>query len=131
MQRRHFISVFRSLVWGGFAMLIFGLIDRQRNKESGDTVVRFTDDLAEGVHFRENVIAVVNREQVIFLSSACTHLGCSIQKTEGDRLICPCHGSVFDFQGKVIKGPAERALETLSYQKDPATGDFLVHINRG
>jgi Rieske Fe-S protein len=46
---------------------------------------------------------------VTALSSACTHLGCTVE-AETTRLVCPCHGSTFDRAGRVLRGPAERAL---------------------
>ncbi len=39
----------------------------------------------------------------------CTHRGCQPDPV-GDRLICPCHGSEFDWEGAVLQGPAERPL---------------------
>src|ERR1019366_4066276 len=46
---------------------------------------------------------------VRFLSSTCTHLGCTVNHT-GEGFHCPCHGSTFDSEGKVTSGPAPRAL---------------------
>lgn len=43
------------------------------------------------------------------LSLLCTHLGCLVTVNE-ERISCPCHGSQFDLQGKVLKGPAARPL---------------------
>lgn len=41
----------------------------------------------------------------------CTHLGCTVAwVSEQDRFICPCHGSQYDAMGRVIHGPAKRAL---------------------
>lgn len=41
----------------------------------------------------------------------CTHLGCTVKwHEEEDRFICPCHGSQYDVQGRVIRGPAPRSL---------------------
>ena len=52
------------------------------------------------------------------LSSVCTHLGCIVQWKESgipgypDGVIaCPCHGSVFNKNGDVIRGPAPRPLD--------------------
>ena len=46
------------------------------------------------------------------LSLKCTHLGCSINwNPEKNEFICPCHSSIFDLKGNVIKSPASRPLE--------------------
>jgi cytochrome b6-f complex iron-sulfur subunit len=44
------------------------------------------------------------------LSAICTHLGCTVNRT-AKGYHCPCHGSVFNNQGKVLGGPAPRPLE--------------------
>jgi Rieske Fe-S protein len=43
------------------------------------------------------------------VSPICTHLQCVVN-IEGAQLLCPCHGSVFDRAGNVLRGPAERPL---------------------
>ncbi|CQR61088.1 FAD-dependent oxidoreductase [Streptomyces leeuwenhoekii] len=46
------------------------------------------------------------------VSSRCTHLGCLVNFNAAERAWeCPCHGSRFDTDGKVIQGPATRPLE--------------------
>lgn len=43
------------------------------------------------------------------ISSVCTHLGCNVK--HGSRgFECPCHGSQYDQNGRVISGPAPRPL---------------------
>jgi cytochrome b6-f complex iron-sulfur subunit len=44
------------------------------------------------------------------LSSVCTHLGCNV-KRGGTGFECPCHGSQYDENGKVLQGPATKPLE--------------------
>jgi len=65
------------------------------------------------VSFFENYIVVNQNETTTVLSSHCTHLGCKIMKVENGRLKCPCHGSEYDLEGKVKKGPAYKNLEIL------------------
>ncbi len=43
------------------------------------------------------------------LSPICTHQGCTVQ-IAGRYLECPCHGSVYDLEGQVVRGPAELPL---------------------
>jgi len=45
------------------------------------------------------------------IKPVCTHLGCTVQwQTEQNRFVCPCHGSQYDAQGRVLHGPAKRSL---------------------
>jgi menaquinol-cytochrome c reductase iron-sulfur subunit len=54
---------------------------------------------------------------VTVFSSICPHLGCHFNwYPEANKFICPCHGSVFSIEGKVVGGPAPRALDTLPYK---------------
>jgi Rieske Fe-S protein len=45
-------------------------------------------------------------------SPICTHQECTVEHTAGsDSIDCPCHGSTFDLEGRVLTGPAERPLQ--------------------
>ena len=50
--------------------------------------------------------------EYIAISTRCAHLGCPVRfvKAAGN-FICPCHGGVYDFEGKVIGGPPVRPLD--------------------
>jgi len=49
--------------------------------------------------------------QLSALSAVCTHLGCLVHwNTTEKSWDCPCHGSRFDPQGRVLNGPAVSAL---------------------
>ena len=51
-------------------------------------------------------------DQVIAISTRCAHLGCPVRFVRAaGNFICPCHGGVYDFEGKVIGGPPVRPLD--------------------
>jgi menaquinol-cytochrome c reductase iron-sulfur subunit len=48
----------------------------------------------------------------VAISTRCAHLGCPVNFVEAARsFVCPCHGGVYDFDGKVIGGPPVRPLD--------------------
>ncbi|MBI5084476.1 MAG: Rieske 2Fe-2S domain-containing protein [Acidobacteria bacterium] len=49
------------------------------------------------------------------VSTICTHLGCVV-KANPEGFECPCHGSRFNADGTVSRGPAPRALPWLKVQ---------------
>ena len=82
--------------------------------------VRKTITFAQLDGWREVVSAqsvYVNRladDQFEVLSAICPHLGCSVSwQQSADDFLCPCHGSVFSPDGKVVKGPSPRGMDSL------------------
>jgi cytochrome b6-f complex iron-sulfur subunit len=51
-------------------------------------------------------------EGIRAISLTCTHLGCTIEERSFG-FECPCHGSQYDLDGKVLKGPAGTKLKKL------------------
>ena len=52
------------------------------------------------------------------ISSVCTHLGCNV-KHGGKGFACPCHGSEFDENGRVVHGPAPKPLAWYALSLSP------------
>jgi len=63
----------------------------------------------------EKKIAWVVKEansKIVAFGPQCTHLACAYHwEMEAGRFICPCHGSNFSLDGKVLAGPAARPLD--------------------
>jgi Rieske Fe-S protein len=65
--------------------------------------------------------------QVRAMHSTCTHLGCRTSYDgESKRILCPCHGGVYDLYGQVIAGPPPAPLPTLATRVE--AGQVLVHL---
>jgi menaquinol-cytochrome c reductase iron-sulfur subunit len=48
----------------------------------------------------------------VAISTRCAHLGCPVRwVVAAERFVCPCHGGVYDYQGKVVGGPPVRPLD--------------------
>ena len=58
--------------------------------------------------------AAVYNDNGVFkcFSNKCTHLQCEIEWNATDKTFdCPCHGSRFNNDGTVLRGPAKRPLD--------------------
>ena len=59
---------------------------------------------------------------ITVFSPLCTHLGCGYHWDASDRKFkCPCHGSVYDIEGRVLAGPAPRPLDVLPSKVEDGT----------
>jgi len=62
------------------------------------------------------------------ISSVCTHLGCTV-KRGGPGFACPCHGSQFDDNGRVVEGPAPKPLPFYALSLSPR-GRLVVDLDK-
>jgi cytochrome b6-f complex iron-sulfur subunit len=58
------------------------------------------------------VVVLHDSAGLFALTAVCSHAGCTVG-VSGDRLPCPCHGSVFATDGRVLQGPATSPLAHL------------------
>ncbi len=85
-------------------------------------------NISNGITFLDTVIVVKNENELKIFSSKCTHLGCRIEKEENGILVCPCHGSKYSSNGKVLKGPANHSLAELPYKRNLKKGEITVEV---
>ena len=78
------------------------------------------DQIGYLIHSQSNVIVFRNGgNNLSALSMICTHQGCNVDwKKTSNSLYCPCHGSEFSAEGKVLAGPAASPLSTFEVKEE-------------
>ena len=116
-SRRKFITTLTLLLASGGLLLRY-LIPRTSGKRRVLASAAAADVPQGGaLLFRNERLALFRDDSGFYaLSLICSHLGCTVTVTE-DALSCPCHGSRFDRQGKVLTGPADRALARMKVEE--------------
>jgi len=126
-SRRTFITTLSLLLVSG-GMLVRYLTPRSAGKRRVLASAAAADVPVNGaLVFRSERIALLRDNKGWYaLSLVCTHLGCTVTVTEGE-LSCPCHGSRFDRQGRVLKGPADKPLMRLAVKER----DGVIEVTEG
>ena len=88
-------------------------------------VIAKTADVPVGSGVIVDKVVVTQPTAGVFkgFSSTCTHKGCTVDKIADGTIDCPCHGSKFNLDGSVAKGPAEKPLPT---ENITVQGDEIV-----
>jgi Rieske Fe-S protein len=88
-------------------------------------VIAKTADVPVGSGLIVDKVVVTQPTAGVFkgFSSTCTHKGCTVDKIADGTIDCPCHGSKFNLDGSVAKGPADKPLEA---QAVTVQGDSIV-----
>jgi Rieske Fe-S protein len=100
-------------------------------KENVDYPVRLVKDrlqtavatsLAEVANGEGKIVELAGEKTAVFrddqgllhaVSPVCTHMGCLVGFNTAEKTWdCPCHGSRFDKDGKILNGPAAMPLES-------------------
>jgi len=76
---------------------------------------------------RHKAIVFADETGLHAISTICTHLGCVVQWNKNG-FHCPCHGSKFDVDGRVIGGPAPKGLPWLYIEQLPS-GRLAVDVS--
>jgi glycine/D-amino acid oxidase-like deaminating enzyme/nitrite reductase/ring-hydroxylating ferredoxin subunit len=85
--------------------------DKLKNIERGKAGVIRYDGQRVGVYRDRN-------DKYYFVTTKCPHLGCKLEWNQNEMTWdCPCHGSRFDYQGRMINNPAMRDVFDSSVKK--------------
>jgi len=126
INRKKFLKYSAAAIVLPFLIIWENIVERTLKQHSSKLKITLPTDIAKGVTLFKSVIINKKDNELNILSSKCTHLGCRINKLENDKLICPCHGSQFNPDGKVINGPATSSLKKLNHKTDPKTKEIVV-----
>ncbi|MBS4539160.1 FAD-dependent oxidoreductase [Clostridium sp. D2Q-11] len=109
----------RSDIKGGIGTFIkenlnvgYEFIKGKLNLEDNDTEIttgegKVVDFKGKRVGFYRNTDG-----KTYIVDTTCTHLGCELQWNKAEKSWdCPCHGSRFSYDGKIIEGPALKELD--------------------
>ena len=134
-SRRDFLKLCTSYLLGATGILAAGAMLRFLNYDVEPAPKR-EFNIGPPSQYGENsrtllkeVPAVLVRSKSGFtaISLICTHLGCTVEE-QSDGFACPCHGSRYDSQGQVLRGPAARALRKLRVETDK-DGNLILYTD--
>jgi Rieske Fe-S protein len=121
-SRRDFLGEVWRLAGIGSSALGLGFLFRSLPPARGESrEVELTPDLlarlGSGEGFVLNGLFVTGTTSAPkALSLECPHLGCTVAPGPSG-FACPCHGSRFDRDGRVVSGPASRSLAVAPVEK--------------
>lgn len=67
---------------------------------------------------------------LLALYTKCPHLGCTVPwagpPDSPHAFQCPCHGSMYNYEGERTGGPAPRPMDLMAVRVDESTGNVIV-----
>jgi cytochrome b6-f complex iron-sulfur subunit len=134
MKRRRFLNFFLTLLGltavGSFTYALVRYIAPAGQKAKLKQIILKKSEIpigdAKDIAVGSTPVMVINRSGMGFiaLSRVCTHLGCLVDYDKAQkRIVCPCHGAIFDLDGNVLSGPPPRPLPKFPLQVE---GESIV-----
>lgn len=98
--------------------------------ETGNTLMFSAIELVESKHVltkskrygKPIYVTTLEDGSLSAVLTLCTHKGCEAHP-EGEKLVCPCHGSEFSNTGEVLEPPATRPLQKFTARIE---GDYVI-----
>ncbi len=95
----------------------------------GDDAVRFVTDTIVGYVIRSDGDEGEKAGEIIAMSAACTHMGCTVQWQSADHQFhCPCHDGIFTEYGKASPNGRMKYLAPLPRMETKILNDKDVYV---
>jgi Rieske Fe-S protein len=96
----------------------------EKISKKGEKIIKEPENILSGMDVNVGKIIEIEGTKIaayktkekegIFLSPACTHMNCLVRFNDAEKSWdCPCHGSRFTFDGKVLNSPAIESLPVI------------------
>ncbi len=127
MNRRKFLVKIANLIFIIFSLTLFSSLFKKRDisLEELRQTVQYRIELEE-IKRKKFLVIYIKNDPILLVQSndkiqalllRCPHRGCTLYLDRERKLIsCPCHGSLFDLDGKRLRGPAPTDLRKIDYK---------------
>lgn len=129
LNRKDFLKALMYLLLLPFLYILNRMVKDHKRFGSANRELRLSNIIPAGLSINNEVIFHKTTTDLKVYSSRCTHLGCKINQVEGDEIVCPCHGSRYNTEGKPIKGPSIKRLQELDFKMDSELNEIVITLN--
>lgn len=120
-----------ALLGAGFGLLLW---PRSTGAFGSELTVRAEDVPAVNAPPFRNIqgkfYMVHTTDGLLALYTKCPHLGCTVPwagpPESPHAFQCPCHGSMYNYEGERTGGPAPRPMDLMAVRVDESTGNVIV-----
>lgn len=120
-----------ALLGAGFGLLLW---PRSTGAFGSELTVRAEDvpavDAPPFRNIQGKFYMVHTTDGLLALYTKCPHLGCTVPwagpPESPHAFQCPCHGSMYNYEGERTGGPAPRPMDLMAVRVDESTGNVIV-----
>ncbi len=77
----------------------------------------------------EDMLIRLSQTRFAAVNLICRHKGCTVEYN-GEKFVCPCHGSQYSSDGTVIHGPAQKNLRTYETVYSRTNETVLIKMSK-
>ena len=130
LNRKEFLKALMYLMLLPLLFLLNRMLKDHRRFGLATRELRLSNTIPAGLSISDELIFFKTDQDLTVYSARCTHLGCKINQVEDNEIVCPCHGSRYNTEGKPIKGPSTKKLKILEYELDSEQNEIVINLTQ-